>query len=272
MITKSTREYFDSKFKRFEQIQDFTTIQTAFLAIVFSLFIFSVTAILINYSPSLTLISLIMVSVEFYLLYNLLFSIFSNQWDTKLSTFSLAIWITVLIPTYIFISYLYVEIGIWLYDNFEINNVGIVIVTFLTFAITIPVLYWILDPRYKKRFHLLYPKPIKIGKKNLWDAIDIFIFKYARKLGFPYILSLIITILTGLIKVESGYGFPFFWFYKAENLMWEINTQNFFLNIIFFTIILYVLIILVKKFGKNNRNNTESNGNVWENSPYYVKK
>ncbi|GAH42771.1 unnamed protein product, partial [marine sediment metagenome] len=182
MITKSTREYFDSKFNKLEQIQDFTTIQTTLLAIVFSLFIFSITAIFVNFNPTLTVISYLMIFVEFSLLYTILISIFSKDWESKLNSLSIAIWLIVLIFTLLFVTYLYTQINFWLFKTYEVNNISYVIVTLLTFIISILLDRKFLDRKYRDRFKILFIEgEKKSGNHDLFEFLDIYLKKFLRK-------------------------------------------------------------------------------------------
>ena len=269
MNRSSKLDEIDFKLEKLMEMQDFTTCQTAFLAILFSLFIFSVTAIIINYNPILTLISILMVFVESGLLIGTLISIFSGDWESKLAGFSLAIWLTIYIPIYLLLSYLLVTIRFWLFDSFEVGNVDIVILLFLTFALSTSLNIFIIDPRYHKRFKLLFEQPKRPVKYQILISIDQFLLKWVRKIGLSFILSIFVTIATGIIPASEGFGFPLYWLFKTEHNIWDIDIQNFIINVIFFTIILFILFSVFKYFRKDRIK--EKITSKWEDTQYFIK-
>lgn len=199
------------KIDRLEQIHDFSTIQTTFLAIAFSLLIFSLTAIIAKFSPILTVISILMLVIEFVILYFLLISIFSYDWESKLMTFGLVIFFIIFIALYLAISFSYATLGIWLYGSFEVDNIGIVIILFLTVITAFPIDHWIVNPRYEKRFKLLYEKQKEPSKYWIINFLNSLILKGIKKFGISFMLSLFAVIISGLKQTPPGYGFPGYW-------------------------------------------------------------
>jgi hypothetical protein len=229
------------------QLQDLSTIQTTLLAIIFGLFIFSITTIVTNYSPLMTVVSILMLFFESLLLYNLLISIFSGNYEIKVESLSIVIWFLVFIVVYISISLFYFELSINFASSFSVNNIVIVVLFTLTFLISFLITRFV-NHKYRERFNLLFEKEKIKSKNKIFVLLENFLYAKLRMFSRSFISAIFISVLTGLFETSpQKYGFPFPWIIQNNsNNVPTIENIGFLLDLIIFTALMYLILYFLK--------------------------
>ena len=66
----------------------------------------------------------------------------------------------------------------------------------------------------------------------------------------------------------NGFGLPLYWFYLDSNT-WQVETMNFLIDIGFFTVIYFLILLIVEYFNKDKKVIVRR-GDSWKDSPYFV--
>jgi len=255
MNNDSKLEEINENLKRLMQIQDFTTLQTTFLAILFALVIFSITALLTDTPPLVKFASVIILFLSSLVLYFLLLSILFNDWEMKLDNFSSVIMFITLISIFLIVEFSIFGLSLWLTQSFYVDNILTVLSWTIIFIIMLIVFIGYIHPQYLKRFNLLY-KIISEKKKGRFLAtIESIIDKRLGRFAYSVVISFFITFFTGIFERASAsrdiklYGFPFGWIeQKIGSNITEPLYLYLLLDLIVFTVIVYFIITAYEYF------------------------
>jgi len=270
------------------QKQDFTSIQNAFLAIFFTILIFSVTIILYYKEQNILvwLIAHLILLYDVMMLTWLLFSIFSADENDKFNYLRMVLFYVIVSGAVALVSIIYFFINSLVNFKISMNNTIAVLILIST-VIIILICNKYLQKKYDERFCLLYRRKKEYTGRFL--SVKIFIQKYRSFIFYSVIIGLLTTIISGLwswgtlgTSEQTHYGFPFIWMIKNENTIpsLEYDYYSLFGNWIIYLIVIFLILqtyshfkrIFRKKEKYQNKKISDQNTDNWEKHPAFIER
>lgn len=257
MDIESKLQEIDNKIDRLQQIQDYSTVQTTFLGILFGLFIFSITALITDVQPIFKVASFIILAYLFLPLIDIFISIFSNNWEIKLDYLNKVIsWIFVVSVSLIILVIIF-SVSIWSTNSFQDSNYIFVTWILVSFGIAIFSYIKYINPRYKKRFSGLYKMiPPEKPMKGILSYLNTIIEKRFGKIVFSIVVGLILTIITGYIQstpygetTHHSFGLPYSWLkYPIGTNVSTFDYPVFVFDMLIIASIIFIIITIYEHF------------------------
>ena len=251
----------DKKIDKLIQLQDFTTLQNAFLAIFFAILIFVITIILYYKENNILVwaIALLILLYDLLMLIWLLLSILSSNEKDKIHFFrSVLFYLNVSIAATL-VTVVFYAINYLLNFTITFNNTIAVLLLFSALLIIISLNRYF-EKKYNERFNLLSGEHTK---KELYhgtfELIDNVIKKHGKKIYYSGTVSLFLTVITGLwewVPLRTAdnnyYGFPLVWMTKHIDKIpnYEYNFYSLIGNSLIYTIIIFCILLMYSYFKK----------------------
>lgn len=292
MNQKSKLDEIDYKVEKLIQLQDFSTIQTAFLAIFFTILIF-VTTIILYYKDQnilVWIVAQIIFAYDIIILYWLFLSIFSGDVEVKLRNFGMLLFYLILSGSIVLVTLVFFIINSMFNLTITINNTIVVVMLPSTMLLTI-LLDKSVEKKYYERFKILSGK----DKKKRYEGMPESIKKYRKQIYYSVTVSLFIAFFSGLWKwtsLRTGnanyYGFPLTWIIEHVDKIPRLNyNYGYFIgNWLIYTTIIFVFLLAYPYFArfvdkktnpthlkkkKSKQKDKIQNAENWENNPAFVK-
>jgi len=242
-------EEINKNIKRLLQIQDFTTLQTTILGIAFALTIFGISGLIYDILPIYKLISATLLLFLIPMLFFILVSIFSNNWEVKLDFFARAILLVLTICISLILLLIIYEVLIGFSYPFEDTPILFISWTLIASLITILLFFKIVNPLYRKRFDEIYIHELR-GEpvKGFVGYIDKLIEKRMPRIAFSLFVGTFLTLFFGFFETTSNgevrsYGVFLPWLkYSVSSTINTFDYPNFVINMFIFAFIVYIVI------------------------------
>ena len=230
---------------------------------------------------TMTIFSLFILLIGIPIVLYLIASIFIGNLKNKLFNFEMVLLYVTISGIIIILILMFVGLNILFPSLVHVNNIVAVIIVVSTFGIFIYAFPRI-QKRYYNRFDKLYVPEIK--REDIRDKFIKFVLK--RTLYYSSIISLFITILTGLwekselsVPEKTIYGYPLPWLtqYSDKIPSLEINYQSLFGNWFLYGLIIFVVLIFIqyifrkKLFNRFIKKTIIIKKGTWENDPRFIK-
>lgn len=296
MDQKKKIGHFDKNFDKLGQQLDFTTLQTAFLAIFFAIFIF-ITGIILYHKEEDILIWLIALGIFPYnliMLVNLIDSIISSKAEDKFRSFKAVLYLLVWSGAVTFVILIFIGINLLLESDIVVNNY-IVVIIFLSVVSIAHFSSRYIEKKFAERFNLIF-EDIKVEKERYVGRLKSVMKFYNnnRKLISNSVkVGILTSILSGLLETpflksigEIHYGLPYDWIIVQinEKISVEYNYYSLFSNLVIHTIIILIILLIIKqiyklicpyfsKFNKTKKYSQKKNKKIekWKDDPAFVK-
>ena len=295
MNQKSKLDEIDYKVEKLIQLQDFSTIQTAFLAILFAILIF-VTTIILYYKDQNILVWIvahIILAYDIMMLYWLFFSIFSGDVEAKFRNFGMLLFYLVLSGSIVLVMLIFFSINSMFSLAITTNNTIVVVMLSSAMLLTI-FLDKFVEKKYYERFKFLSGKDKEKRYEGMSGFVKKIIKKYRKYIFYSVTVGLFIAIFSGLLEWtslrtanENYYGFPLTWMIEHVDKIPRLNYNygSLFGNWLIYTTIIFVFLLAYiyfarfvdKKTNLKHLGKTESkqkdkiqNAENWENNPAFV--
>lgn len=294
MTQKSKLDEIDHKIEKLIQLQDLSTIQTVLLAILFAIFIFTITIILYFKDQNILiwLISWVVLVYDFFMLYWLICSIFSGDYKSKFRYFNMTLFYLSVAGAVSLVSLIFLGINSMLNYIIIVNHTIAVIILLSTIFLVI-FLQRSIEKKVDERFNLLL-REITKGKKSYHGRLAFiinFVKKNQKNIAYIFMISLLVTNLFGLWEwtslrtpIKSYYGIPFNWIIEYVDRIprLDYNLYAFFGNWIIYAFIIFIGLLIYSYLKKNlnkkgkshkhlKRRKIKQNIKNWEDDPNFVK-